>query len=567
MSDKKITQLNVATTLDSDDVMVIVNEDQTRKTTLDTVKTFIHEDLVGTLEEGDVPYFNGTELVASGIIVDPDEGTIDIGTGAPAEQIISVGTTGDTINMIGEVILAADATDALGAVTLQQLQAWQTGLWDDRGTFTPSGNYPSSGGSGTGGAILKGDTWTISGLGAGVSASVGAKTVNDGDVVRALINTPGNTDANWAIQESNLGYTPITNVLNSGNILVGNGSNVAASVAMSGDVTISNAGVTAIGSGKVTGTMLASMTSAEVAGAVSDETGYTSGALLVFSKSPTVDAPTISGHPTIEGETLTGVTGTGKLVLDNAPTIAGHPTIEGQTLTGVTGTGKLVLDASPALTGNPTAPTQSAGDNSTKVATTSYVDTGLALKEATANKNAANGYAGLDSNARVPIARMLIGLNYILDRQYVNTAVGSTTAETVVATSHIPSGTVSSGDNFSFSFWLETNSNANAKTWRAYFNTSADLSGSPVLIGTCINTTNEQISSMSRTFWVLSDTTMYSGAIATADSASGNGAFSSDTKTIPSVSSGFYLVISAQKAATGDTMRIKGMIVGHQKFS
>jgi hypothetical protein len=39
--------------------------------------------------------------------------------------------------------------------------------------------------------------------------------------------------------------------LTSGNILVGNGSNVATSVAMSGDITISNAGVTAIGSGVI----------------------------------------------------------------------------------------------------------------------------------------------------------------------------------------------------------------------------------------------------------------------------------------------------------------------------
>jgi hypothetical protein len=39
--------------------------------------------------------------------------------------------------------------------------------------------------------------------------------------------------------------------LTSGNILVGNASNVATSVAMSGDITISNAGVTAIGSGVI----------------------------------------------------------------------------------------------------------------------------------------------------------------------------------------------------------------------------------------------------------------------------------------------------------------------------
>jgi len=36
--------------------------------------------------------------------------------------------------------------------------------------------------------------------------------------------------------------------------------------------------------------------------------------------------------------------------------------------------------ASAALTGNPTAPTQTAGNNSTRLATTAYVDTGLGLK-------------------------------------------------------------------------------------------------------------------------------------------------------------------------------------------
>lgn len=43
-----------------------------------------------------------------------------------------------------------------------------------------------------------------------------------------------------------------------------------------------------------------------------------------------------------------------------------------------TGTGFAVFSASPALTGNPTAPTQSANDNSTKIATTAYVDSAVA---------------------------------------------------------------------------------------------------------------------------------------------------------------------------------------------
>jgi hypothetical protein len=51
--------------------------------------------------------------------------------------------------------------------------------------------------------------------------------------------------------------TLVYNALASANILVGNGSGVATAVAVTGDVTISNAGVTAIGASKVTSTMLA----------------------------------------------------------------------------------------------------------------------------------------------------------------------------------------------------------------------------------------------------------------------------------------------------------------------
>jgi hypothetical protein len=42
-----------------------------------------------------------------------------------------------------------------------------------------------------------------------------------------------------------------------------------------------------------------------------------------------------------------------------------------------TGTGNLVFSASPTFTGSPIAPTQSASDNSTKIATTAYVDSAI----------------------------------------------------------------------------------------------------------------------------------------------------------------------------------------------
>jgi hypothetical protein len=119
------------------------------------------------------------------------------------------------------------------------------------------------------------------------------------------------------------------------------------------------------------------------------------------------------------GTGVNSSTGTGSAVLSNSPSLAGTPTVpqaapgnnSGQAAstsyvqneltgksdtghthdaddidsgilavvrggTGVgtkTGTGSAVLSNSPALTGNPTATTQAAGDNSTRLATTAYV--------------------------------------------------------------------------------------------------------------------------------------------------------------------------------------------------
>jgi hypothetical protein len=144
--------------------------------------------------------------------------------------------------LTGALTLNADPASALQAATKQYVDGLVVGLWDDRGTFDASVNaYPSSGGSGTAGAIMKGDIWTISVAGTLPTGQV----VEVGDTVRSLIDTPGNTQANWAIAQNNLGYTPLTSTLTSAQIFVGNASNVATAVAVSGDISITNTGITA----------------------------------------------------------------------------------------------------------------------------------------------------------------------------------------------------------------------------------------------------------------------------------------------------------------------------------
>lgn len=71
-------------------------------------------------------------------------------------------------------------------------------------SYNASSNlYPSTGGSGAAGTIVKGDVFFI-----GTGGVLGGVTVNTGDGVVALVDSPAQTASNWDVFESNLGYTP-----------------------------------------------------------------------------------------------------------------------------------------------------------------------------------------------------------------------------------------------------------------------------------------------------------------------------------------------------------------------
>lgn len=223
------------------------------------------------------------------------------------------------------------------------------GLLDDRGNFDASANlFPSSGGSGAAGAILKGDLWTIS-----VAGTLGGHTVTVGDVVRALSDTPGQTDANWAIGENNFGYVAV----NAGGSYA-NPSFITSllwSKITSTPTTLAGYGITdliALTSGTLA--QFAATTSSQLAGVISDETG--SGA-LVFANTPTLVTPVLGAATatTINKYTFTTPANNATLTIDDGFTLhaTGNVTALSGSHTGAS-SGTNTGDQTIALTGDVT---------------------------------------------------------------------------------------------------------------------------------------------------------------------------------------------------------------------
>lgn len=140
---------------------------------------------------------DGATKVTS-VIVSPDDIQINVTAGASTSSLhinpSDINFTADSLTLNGDEI----ATENYVASAV-------AGLLDYRGVYDASVNaYPSSGGSGSAGAIVKSDFWIISVAGTLPTGLI----VEAGDMVIAKVDTPGNTQANWNIIQYNIGYTP-----------------------------------------------------------------------------------------------------------------------------------------------------------------------------------------------------------------------------------------------------------------------------------------------------------------------------------------------------------------------
>lgn len=227
--------------------------------------------------------FSGTTNFQAITVEDPGAGTNTVTISAPTlagDYTLTLptndGSASQYLQTDGSGVLSwANALNSLNGLTdISQTFATGTAGTDfniSSSTSTHTFNIPDAS------ATARGLVTT------GTQTFAGAKTFSTTPIFSALSTGVVHSDSSGNLTSSTIVDADISataaiafsklDALTSGNILVGNGSNVATSVAMSGDVTISNAGVTAIGANKVTDSMLRQSSGLSVIGRSANSTG------------------------------------------------------------------------------------------------------------------------------------------------------------------------------------------------------------------------------------------------------------------------------------------------------
>lgn len=148
-----------------------------------------------------------------------DSGNLPV-TGSAGVTIIGANTSKAPYylrskNVIGQFTKLTDGdlwlyTEAIGEEKLDEvLEESALGIFIDQGNFAVSNNtYPTFLDTLNVVPIQKGFLWTTTG-----SATYNGAVIPAGSTMRAIVDNPGQTHANWAIGAGNLGYTP-ENVVN-----------------------------------------------------------------------------------------------------------------------------------------------------------------------------------------------------------------------------------------------------------------------------------------------------------------------------------------------------------------
>ena len=143
--------------------------------------------------------------------------------------------------------------------------------------------------------------------------------------------------------------------------------------------------------------------------------------------------------------------------------------------------------ASPGLTGNPTAPTQSAGDNSTKLATTAYVDNSQAARDELSEMTDVTFGSLADANYFIYDNAASVWKNKAISGAITSDKDGVTTLASGIDATKIADGTVTSTE-FQFINSLSANAQTQIDSKQATIDTSNRLNANLIHDGTVDNT-------------------------------------------------------------------------------
>jgi hypothetical protein len=331
----------------------------------------------------------------------------------------NVDNTSDANKPVSTLQAAADA--AVLATAQSYADSLVVGLLDDRGNYNASTNlFPTTGGSGTAGAIKKGDLFTIS-----VAGTLGGNAVTPGDVIRALSDTPGQTAANWAITENNIGYVPLNSASNLSDVV--SASSARSNLGLGSLATLSTATPTTGGTG-LTSYTTGDLIYSSATNVLSKLAAGTSGQVLTISGGLPVWATATSGAA------LSGLTAaTGSNSINN---VANTQTWAWNSLAGGSG---LIL-------------------SSTSTAAASNTQTILEITQSGANATSTQSTYGIKiSNKKTGTASTNIGIDLDVSGGGTNNAINVTSGSVLLNNNSLVFGPAS--NMLQFNGQLNTNAN------------------------------------------------------------------------------------------------------------
>lgn len=139
-----------------------------------------------------------------------------------------------------------------------------------------------------------------------------------------------------------------------------------------------------------------------------------------------------------------------------------------------------------------------------------------------------------------------------------NTAV---TTEEILHALQVPAGLFSTGNLMEVYSSLTFTNSANIKTYKIYINTSNSLSGATAIAN--YRPTVNTVDNISRLFPVINDTTLeaYGGTGTSISNQYTANTGTSANVTVPSLSAGFWVLISGQKSVAGETSTLRWSMV------